>query len=109
MSAYAFKPASSEDIYDGLDTTDEAVPSYRRITVRVGRAKAIPLDIREVKTEPPANPPAYDPMADEASAVPDQSVRRLRVAKVQSIRVSGAPESISEPVTEAMLRDPRRE
>jgi hypothetical protein len=109
MKAFAFKPTSSEDIYDGLDSADEAVPSCRRITVRVGRPKLVSREAHEAKTEPPASPPAYQPAADEASATPDQSMRRLRVAKVQSVRVSGAPSRISEPVTEAMLRDPRRE
>jgi hypothetical protein len=109
MKAFAFKPASSEDIYDGLDSTDEGVPSCRRITVRVGRPKLVSRDVHEARTEPPASPPAYQPTAEEASAVPDQSMRRMRIAKVQSVRVSGAPNSISEPVTEAMLRDPRRE
>jgi hypothetical protein len=111
MTAHAFRPASPEDIYNGLDSTDESVPSCRRITVRVGRPKALPRDVRDAQTEPPANPPAYQPTvaADENAMIPEHSVRRMRAAKVPSVRVAGAPDSIEEPVTEAMLRDPRRE
>jgi hypothetical protein len=109
MTAHAFKPTSPEDIYNGLDSTDDSVPSCRRITVRVGRPKALPRDYHDVKTEPPASPPAFEAVDDNHAVIPDQSVRRMRIARVQSVRVSGAPDDIQEPVTEAMLRDPRRE
>jgi hypothetical protein len=110
MTAHAFNPASHEDIYNGLDSTDESVPSCRRITVRGGRPTAIPRDYRDVKTERPASPRAFEAIDDNNAVIPDQSVRRMRIAKVQSVRVSGAPRGdIQEPVTEALLRDPRRE
>ncbi|MEO8874242.1 MAG: hypothetical protein ABI461_01540 [Polyangiaceae bacterium] len=109
-TARAFQPPSHEDIYANLD--DQAqVPSCRRVTVpAIKRAKLLTQnrDAQDLKTEPPLHPPAYRPLSQDL-AIPEQSVRRLRVARVQSARVPGAPDVIQEPLTEALLRDPRRE
>lgn len=106
MSAAPIRNQSSEDIYENLDdAADDRVPSQRRVTVRVGRPR--PCDVHDLETLPPPSPPAYETRVAEArsSDVPEQSMRRLRVARP----VSGAPTAISEPVTAAILRDPRRD
>jgi hypothetical protein len=108
MSAAAVRNQSCEDIYENLDDADERMPS-QRITVRIGRPR--PADVHDLDTvRPPHSPPHAAPTearATEArtSDVPEQSMRRLKAARP----VSGAPISIEEPLTEAMLRDPRRE
>jgi hypothetical protein len=103
MRAAPIRNQSPEDIYENLDGADEPVPSQRRITVRVGRSR--PRDVHDLETQPPPKPPTRQMLAGEHE-IPDQSVRRLRIA---TARVSGAPTSIQELVTEAMLRDPRRD
>ncbi len=103
MRAAPIRNPSLEDIYENVDRADEPVPSQRRITVRVSRPRQ--QEVRDLETLPPAKPLPRQMLAGEHE-VPDQSMRRLRVAMP---RVSGAPTSIEEPVTAAMLRDPRRD
>ncbi|MEO7112674.1 MAG: hypothetical protein ABI183_19665 [Polyangiaceae bacterium] len=105
MNAAAFRNQSSEDIYENLDDADERVPSQHRITVRIGRPR--PADVHDLDTVRPPNAAPTEARATETrtSDVPEPSMRRLKVARP----VSGAPLSIEEPLTEAMLRDPRRE
>jgi hypothetical protein len=105
MNAAPARNTSYEDIYENLDDADARVPSQNRITVRVGRPR--PQEVHDLETLPPPNATAYESRAAEArtSDVPEQSMRRLKAARP----VSGAPTSIQEPITEAMLRDPRRE
>jgi hypothetical protein len=106
MNAAAIRNRSSEDIYENLDDAGARVPSQERITVRIGRPRQ--ADVHDLDTVRPPSPPAQEARATadaRTSDAPEQSMRRLRVARP----VSGAPTSIQEPVTEAMLRDPRRE
>jgi hypothetical protein len=104
MSAAAVRNQSCEDIYENLDDAVERMPS-QRITVRIGRPR--PADVHDLDTVRPPHPAATEARATEArtSDVPEQSMRRLKAARP----VSGAPLSIEEPLTAAMLRDPRRE
>ena len=99
MRAAPILNQSSEDIYENLDSADESVPSQRRITVRVGRPR--PREVHDLETQPPPAAPKVIGRISEP-APPEQSMRRLKAARP----VSGAPLSIHEPVTEAMLRDP---
>ena len=102
-TARAIQPPSPEDVYANLDET--AVPSCRRITIpAMPRAKLLTRELHALKAEPLAKLPAHQVVANE-TAIPAQSVRRMKVA----VRVSGTPEQIQEPLTEALLRDPRRE
>ena len=105
MSAAANRNPSSEDIYENLDDADAPVPSQNRITVRIGRPR--PADVHDLDTVRPPNavPPQAQATETRTAEVPEQSMRRLKAARP----VSGAPLSIEEPLTEAMLRDPRRE
>jgi hypothetical protein len=105
MSAVPIRNPSSEDIYENLDDADDRVPSQRRITVRVGRPR--PCDVHDLETLPPPSPPAFEARVAEArtSDAPEQSLRRVKAARP----VSGAPTAIQEPLTEAILRDPRRD
>ena len=108
-TARAFEASSHEDIYSDLDEReprDNAIPSCRRVTIpAMPRAKLLSREQEKSRSELPVNPPRVR-MMSHAVAIPEHSERRLKAA---SVRVSGAPDVIEEPVTEAILRDPRRD
>lgn len=92
----------SEDLY--ADAEGEGVPSYRRSTVPVARAKvvvrAVVQSVHEADTRRPER------LVDATGVgIPEESMRRLKAAR----RVSGVPEFIREEMSEAALRDKRRE
>lgn len=92
----------SEDLYAGAE--DESVPSYRRSTVPVARAKIVTRTVAPSVHEADTRRP--ERLVDATGAcIPEESMRRLKAAK----RVSGVPEFIREEMSEAALRDPRRE
>ena len=113
------RTASVDDMYSDLQNQDASVPSCRRVTVPVVRAKR--LAVRDANAEL-THAKKIEALKDEvrneiekseltASAVrsgdtvPDQSMRRVRVAR----RVVGVPDDIREEVSAECFRDPRRD
>lgn len=106
-----------EDIYQGLADDEEVVPSYRRATEPVLRAKHIAppptpvpqgADRESLKTIARREIEKSELTAaaiKNGDAVPEQSMRRIKVAR----RVVGVPEVIEERLSESVFRDPRRD
>jgi len=110
---------SANDIYAGIENDDVSVPSCRRVTVPVARPKH--LSARNPSTDP-EQAQKLESLKDKVRSeiekseltaaavrsgdvVPDQSMRRIKVAR----RVVGVPENIREEISAECYRDPRRD
>ncbi|HEX7663303.1 MAG TPA: hypothetical protein VF407_02270 [Polyangiaceae bacterium] len=93
---------AADDLYAGIE--DESVPSYRRSTVPVARAKVIPRSVPQSVHEAETRRP--ERLVDASGThIPEESMRRLKAAK----RVSGVPEFIREEISATAMNDKRRE
>ena len=118
-NARLHRTASADDMYARIENDKASVPSCRRVTIPVARGKRLAMRNANVESarangvEALKDQVRYEVEKSELTAaavrsgdvVPDQSMRRVRVAR----RVVGVPESIREEVAPGCFRDPRRD
>lgn len=113
------RTVSADDGYAGSADEPEGVPSCRRVTIPVARAKQLSLRGADTEAKQARTIATFkDGVRNEiergelisaavrsGDVVPDESMRRIKIAR----RVVGVPENICEQISEQCLRDPRRD
>ncbi|MGH7285037.1 MAG: hypothetical protein ACRELY_26215 [Polyangiaceae bacterium] len=100
-----YRTASVEDVYAGTEGEESGVASRRRVTIPVGRPKHLTIRDETATTNLAEKTELTAAAVRAGDVVPNQSMRRIKVAKP----VAGVPQIIQEQISVRCLRDPRRD